>query len=534
MSDATSAVPAAIASSSTTPNDSPSSRREARDRSRRGARRAFSSSVTRPSHSTRGISRRTRARPSRGPSPATHSSASRSSPANASSSTAEALAGLVAADEQDRRARRGPRVRRRRTPSTSTPFGRISHVPPNVSLDVALRLLRDRGAHREAVAPSRAAARRNVSYQPLRPARDDVERADRGEVGADERGVVARPARAARGGGGRRARTLRSASSVRPRDRLPRGDRRDRAVARDSRVLGPTVVMPGSGGGPSHGRDDPGVDADARGARARARAPGPARRRTTDSEYGHESVTRSASRASASHRSCPVIPRRVGRGRDGQLGCIRSQCSGAARISSSKRCASSWVTRATSSRSRAAAFDRERRTDPDAVPAVGAEVAPPPGAAARPSAARASPGPPGSVVRSPKNSTSTPSPVRSRSHSRHTTSFPRSSARAPRCPAVGTERDRRPCRRPGGSRRTTRRARAARPARRRPSLPYPAPASHAPAKSQLPRCGSARTTPLPAAIAASMCSTPAHCEASARARRRSSGRAGTARTSSAP
>ena len=70
MSDATTAVLAAIASSSTMPNDSPPSA-GAQNTVAARSRRAFSSSEMRPIHSMPGTPRRRSASVS-GPSPATH------------------------------------------------------------------------------------------------------------------------------------------------------------------------------------------------------------------------------------------------------------------------------------------------------------------------------------------------------------------------------------------------------------------------------------------------------------------------------
>ena len=74
------------------------------------------------------------------------------------------------------------------------------------------------------------------------------------------------------------------------------------------------------------------------------------------------------------------------------------------------------------------------------VPALVGGSSSPPRRAARRSRSASVAGPAGSVVRSPKNSTSTPSPVRSRSQRRHTTWLARSARRAS-APAVGDERD---------------------------------------------------------------------------------------------
>ena len=75
-----------------------------------------------------------------------------------------------------------------------------------------------------------------------------------------------------------------------------------------------------------------------------------------DSEYGE--IDRRPSRRTGSL----VRGRRRSRSR-GQFGCIRCHCSGAMRISSSKRRASSWVIRATSSRRRPSRSHRQRRAD---------------------------------------------------------------------------------------------------------------------------------------------------------------------------
>ena len=143
-------------------------------------------------------------------------------------------------------------------------------------------------------------------------------------------------------------------------------------------------TIPGSGGGPSHGAmiraSTPELAQRAR----RARAPGPARRRTATASRGTTASPADAALRTASPPGiiasdsvprlapdrCPcgaVAPRPRPGGTSGwsadhagatrirslgQLGCMRCQCSGSARMSSSKRCARSWVTRVTSSRIR--------------------------------------------------------------------------------------------------------------------------------------------------------------------------------------
>ena len=102
--------------------------------------------------------------------------------------------------------------------------------------------------------------------------------------------------------------------------------------------------MPGSGGGPSDGATHACIDPRAGAARPRCRAPGPARRRRPRASTGRSSATRRA----RSRPGSPVARVRCGRRHEalslarslGQFGCIRSHCSGAARISSSKRDAS--------------------------------------------------------------------------------------------------------------------------------------------------------------------------------------------------
>ena len=286
MSDATTAVPAAIASSSTTPNDSPSSdgkqatvaprsravllrRRSPARATRRAGRcgraasRCLGPVADDPQHRRRGRGR-----------------------ANASSSTARPLRGSWRPTKTIAGAVDGPRLAPSANAATSTPLGRISHSVAERERDLALAppptprcATASRSHHRP------AARGRNVSYQPLRPVARRVERADRRD---------GRCRRARRGSGPATSgscrcttsgRNVRSASSVRRGDGASGGDRRDRAVARDTGVLGPTVVMPGSGGGPSHGATTR-ASTPSRAARGRARAPGPAPRRTATASTG--------------------------------------------------------------------------------------------------------------------------------------------------------------------------------------------------------------------------------------------------------
>ena len=71
-----------------------------------------------------------------------------------------------------------------------------------------------------------------------------------------------------------------------------------------TRVLGPDGGDPGSGGGPSHGADDAGVDAE-RAQRAREPEHLALHAAGGDSEYGHDSMTR----IDTSRSSTRVMPR---------------------------------------------------------------------------------------------------------------------------------------------------------------------------------------------------------------------------------
>ncbi|PLS75047.1 MAG: hypothetical protein CYG61_09500 [Actinobacteria bacterium] len=115
-------------------------------------------------------------------------------------------------------------------------------------------------------------------------------------------------------------------------------------------------------------------------------------------------------------------------------------------------------------------------------------------------------GPPGSIVRSPKNSTSTPVPLMSRSQTSATISAARSRWRSV-VPA--------PAPRATMSRPTERRSSAIHSNSSGGSTGsttavtrWPSHASQAPPWSQPPRWGRARITPLPSALARSNWSTP--------------------------
>ena len=115
-------------------------------------------------------------------------------------------------------------------------------------------------------------------------------------------------------------------------------------------------------------------------------------------------------------------------------------------------------------------------------------------------------GPAGMVVRSPKNSTSMPLPPMSRSH-RRPTSFParkvRSRTRLASAPSGTMVR-------PIASRWATNHSYMAGGLSGSATLVigYPCRASQAPPHSQLPMCGSAMMTPLPASMPATRCSHP--------------------------
>ena len=131
------------------------------------SRRAFSSSVIGRATRRCGTPGARSASVS-GPSPATHSTASRSRPAERVEQHRESLARLVAADEQHRRPWRRPRCRLRRSARGRRRSGRISS-PPNASsalrwasAETAVRIVRLRD-HRA------AAERSSASYHAFRP-----------------------------------------------------------------------------------------------------------------------------------------------------------------------------------------------------------------------------------------------------------------------------------------------------------------------------------------------------------------------------
>ena len=218
-----------------------------------------------------------------GPSPMTHRSASRSRPANASSSTSrpfrrscrptKRIAG--AADGVT-----GPVARL----ATSTPFGTISHSPPKVW--VTWRLASSETAVRHGQAAHHRPEAGPEGLVPAVAARArGVEGADRGERGADERGVVGAGRRTARGGGARRARTCAT-------PRWCAGRRPGRLA------IGATEPLLGHPGARTDGGDARlgrrtvarerrcGRRPRARAARGRARAPDPAPRRTASASTG--------------------------------------------------------------------------------------------------------------------------------------------------------------------------------------------------------------------------------------------------------
>ena len=236
-----------------------------------------------PARATRPAARRRpRSASCSGPSPMTQRSASRSRPANASSSTSRPL----------RRSCRPTKTIAGAIDGVTGPGGERGHVDPvrqDLALaaegqgDLSLGLLGDRGGHRQAAHHRLEAGPEGLVPAVAARARG-VEGADRGDGGADERGVV---------GAGRqrlvevehvgleRAQRLDGA----PGDGPAGGDRRDRAVARhpgartdggDARLGRRTVARERRCGR----RPRP------RAVRGRARAPDPAPRRTASASTG--------------------------------------------------------------------------------------------------------------------------------------------------------------------------------------------------------------------------------------------------------
>ena len=257
-------VPAAIASSSTTPNDSPSSAgKHAMVAPRRRA--CFSSSrhppepldPRHPAPAQRVVVAGRRRRP-RGRRHARGRRTRRAAPPGPSGARAGRRRGSPARPTASRGRRRGW--------ATSTPFGRISHSPPKVwvtwrlassetAVDTARRRIIGLQAGPEGLVPAVAAGA------------GGVERADRGEGGADERGVVG-PGRQGlvevEHVGLERAQRLDGA----PGDGPAAGDRRHRAVAGHPGAR-PDGGDAGLGRRAVAGSDDAGVDARAaRSARA--------------------------------------------------------------------------------------------------------------------------------------------------------------------------------------------------------------------------------------------------------------------------
>ena len=464
-----------------------------------------------------------------GPSPATQSSASRSSTANASSSTPRPLRGswrptnrMPAAvaghgsalgERLDVDAVRQDLARHRRTSP------RRCAAPPR----------RPRCAPRGA-RPSSRSGRRNASYHALRPGHDGVERADRGDVGAEERGVVrARRQRLVEvhDVGSERAQRLERAArrrpcptvigAIEPFDGKPR--------------VGPRLVIPASGGGPSDG------------ARTRASTPTPRSARaspstwtctppSTDSEYGQ--IERDPQRVAASASpSCPVIPvgRRVGRpvrlhhepllgrGADELLEAVRELLGHALRHR-----------RAAGRGARPASGAPMRTQWPRVAPEVGRRREQ---RRAR-CATRASPGRRARGRLAEELDLDAVAGEVAVAHQAHDPARVAARAAPPR-PASGPERDDLHADRPGGPRRTTRRARAARPARPRPSRATTAPGEPRARDVPVPEVRERQDRrPGPPATAASRCSQPSRrrsvgCELGAAA----AARAGTARASTA-
>ncbi len=243
----------------------------------------------------------------------------------------------------------------------------------------------------------------------------------------------------------------------------------------------PSGVTQPSGGGPSEGASTrPGAPWPA--GSGRGRAPAPGRRPAPRCCRGRRC------------RCAPLSPPRSTRSL-GQLGCMRCHCDGAMRMSCSMAVARSWVTRATSSRRRPwRVVSSGGRAMPLWRPSSRYTVETTSGAPDR--SARVA-GPPGSVVRSPKKSTSMPPPPTSRSDMR-VRMRPWASAAAAAAPAFG----------PRGMTSMPRASR--RPTNQRASSGGSTGSTTADtgicwkvvvqnaAHSHRPRCGMESTTPLPA------------------------------------
>ncbi len=240
-------MPAAIASSSTIPNDSPSIDGKQASVAPR-SRLAFSASETLPSHVTPSTPRACSAGVS-GPSPATHSAAGRSRRANASSSTPRPLRRSWRPTKQmvGTSARIGSAVA---NVGMSTPFGRISQGPPKLlstlrcaSGDTAVRT-----ASRSTILRS---GRRSASYQPLRPGCAAWKVPTAG-MSVASRQVWLMPGWRGSWRCSTSGSKTRSASRVRCTAAFV-----ELIGAIDpfegNRMLGPTLVTPGRGGGPSVG-----------------------------------------------------------------------------------------------------------------------------------------------------------------------------------------------------------------------------------------------------------------------------------------
>jgi hypothetical protein len=246
------------------PNDSlPTDGKQATVAARRRA--AFSRSEMAPSHSTPGTSR-ARSSSVWGPSPATQSTAPRSRPAKASRSTASPLRGSWRPTKKmtGRSTGHGSAPANR---STSTPLGSTSYVPPNAS-SAMRRAPSDTAVRTVTWSSKRRAGRRKSWYQRFAPSEYEAWKVPTAGTSAPSSVAWFDPGTSGSCRCSTSGPNTRSASSVRRATALPDAIGATEPLE-SNRVLGPTVVIPGSGGGPSLGASTRASSPSARRLRAR-------------------------------------------------------------------------------------------------------------------------------------------------------------------------------------------------------------------------------------------------------------------------
>ena len=345
---------AAIPSSSTTPNDSPCNEGRAQHRRPSQPRVAIGVGESRPSHTTFKAAAIARSSSVCGPTPPTHSTASRSRVRQASSSTSRPLRGSWrptknaagrSVESRNRGSRSGrPRCRstarrirrhtssraRSRAPTPTRRPARTSAPSATATQDASTC-----GAAR----PTRGTCRPSGRLKPmsaLKHGSGNCRLVEVHEVGLDAAHDLGRSAR------GRAARA-RSAPPTRWSS--------TRRWARPKRHRAPAAVR----------RRDPTTRTSI------AELPQLARQAQHLSLHATRDATANKATSSRPARRHPLDTHSPLPSRSlGQFGCNRCHCSGAARISSSSSCASAWVIRAMSSRNRAVALDlyRSGRTTP--------------------------------------------------------------------------------------------------------------------------------------------------------------------------